>query len=658
MDVRDLRGFGAVAETLSMSRAAREARVAQPALSRRIRALERELGVELLTRHPKGVTLTPAGEAFAQGSRQLLRDLAAALDRADAAAAGRRGRVVVAATRAAVARGFLADVQESLRRDHPEVTVVVQDFEPPLVWEAVAEGRGDVAVCMESPSLPAFVTEPLWGETLDRAIVPRDHPLATRRTVSLSELAALPLVVSRNTVDPNAINRVAGALARAGLQSPLMVLDGDLRATHLAVATGRGWTLISRSRAQAPPEGTAVLAIRQVAVAVEMKAVWRRGERRPVVHTVLRRMLDVARSYSETQVRDDVALPPAAPRLGRARRLRGTVPPGVDLRHLRALVTVAAAQTIGQAAARLGIAQPTLSRQLSELEHALGVSLLERSARGATLTPAGASLAEDAPASLAAAERLVREASRARRGVEGVCVIGAVATAASSALLLRVTERCGARHPEIEMLIKEMATPEQRAALANADIDLGLAHAFPTTGRTPAGAIVATRVHEDRLDSALLGRGHPLASLRRIEARQLADVPFLFMERSFHPGFYDRLHAAFARLGLRPRVDATYDGLQTVWTLVAQGKGWTVGFHSHHADAPVGTTAVPIAGFGLPFGLDLLSRRGESSPSVRAVARAFREVAKTSRGTSRQRPHTPTSRNNVAEDRRSDSPRR
>src|SRR5216110_4036296 len=116
MDIRDLRCFGAVAETLSMSRAAREARVAQPALSRRIRALESELGVALLSRHPKGVRLTPAGAAFADGSRQLLRDLAGALDRADTTAAGQRGRVVMAATRPAVARGFPTEVQEAPRR--------------------------------------------------------------------------------------------------------------------------------------------------------------------------------------------------------------------------------------------------------------------------------------------------------------------------------------------------------------------------------------------------------------------------------------------------------------------------------------------------------------------------------------------------------------
>jgi hypothetical protein len=98
------------------------------------------------------------------------------------------------------------------------------------------------------------------------------------------------------------------------------------------------------------------------------------------------------------------------------------------------------------------------------------------------------------------------------------------------------------------------------------------------------------------------------------------------MERAFHPGFYDRVDAAFAALGLRPRVDATYDGLQTVWSLAAQGKGWALGFHSQLSRPPVGTVAVRIAGLNLPFGLDLLSRRGESSPTVLAVTAAFRAV--------------------------------
>ena len=71
MHLRYLRYFVAVGETRNLSRAAAELHVAQPALSRQIRDLERELGVELLERHPKGVTPTPAGEVLIHGAPRI-----------------------------------------------------------------------------------------------------------------------------------------------------------------------------------------------------------------------------------------------------------------------------------------------------------------------------------------------------------------------------------------------------------------------------------------------------------------------------------------------------------------------------------------------------------------------------------------------------------
>ncbi len=626
-ELKDLHCFAAVADSGTLSRAAREVHVAQPALSRRIRALERELGVELLTRHAKGVTLTPAGSAFAQGSRQLLQDVAGSLERVEATALGRRGRVLVATTRGAVARGFPTDLQESLRADFPDISVVIQDFEQPGPAEAVSDGRADLGVGAEATLTPEVHAQPLWLETLDRVIVPWHHPLATRDSVSLEDLGVLPFVFARGNTSPSARDRVAQALRRAGLRSPLVALEGDLTAPHLAVAAERGWTLISRSRAQAPPEGTVVLNLEGLTVSVAVIAVWRRDERRPHVLTVLQRMLDIARHYPDSQVGaagGSGVTPPAPPAGGRHRPAAGLS--GLTLRYLRALTTVATAHSIGRAAERLGISQPALSRQLRELEHAVGALLLERSARGVTLTPAGVTLATDAPALLAGADQLVHQVSRAKRRIEGRCTIGTVATAASSGLLARVTERCVTRHPDIQLVAQEMTTTDQRTALANADIDLGLAHALPTPGWNRGDQIVATRLLNDRLDTALLARGHPLATRQVIEPFELADVPFLFMDRSLHPAFYDRVHAAFTALGLRPRVDATYDALQTVWALAAQGKGWTVGFHSQLDRSPVGTVAVRIAGFNLPFGLELLSRRGEASPAVLTVIAAFREL--------------------------------
>src|SRR5258708_277570 len=91
VNLRHLRYFLAIIDTGNVTKAAARARVAQPALSRQVRALERELRVPLLDRSPSGVTPTPAGEAFARGAAQVLAAITASLDRADMTAAGQRG---------------------------------------------------------------------------------------------------------------------------------------------------------------------------------------------------------------------------------------------------------------------------------------------------------------------------------------------------------------------------------------------------------------------------------------------------------------------------------------------------------------------------------------------------------------------------------------
>jgi len=174
---------------------------------------------------------------------------------------------------------------------------------------------------------------------------------------------------------------------------------------------------------------------------------------------------------------------------------------------------------------------------------------------------------------------------------------------------------------DLQLVVQEMPSAEQGAALVHAAIDLGLAHTMSTT--TMPERIVATRLFDDRLERALLPEKHPLAGEHAIEARQLADTPFLFMERSYQPEFYDRVFGALAALGLQPRVEATYNALSTAATLVMKGKGWTLGFDSQRERPPVGTRAVRITGFSLPFGIDLLARRGESAPTVVAVEALF-----------------------------------
>jgi DNA-binding transcriptional LysR family regulator len=113
-----------------------------------------------------------------------------------------------------------------------------------------------------------------------------------------------------------------------------------------------------------------------------------------------------------------------------------------------------------------------------------------------------------------------------------------------------------------------------------------------------------------------VARTNPLAEQRSISIHELETIPFIFPDRSFQPALYDMLFGLFDRLGFRPRVEQTYEGLRTIWQLVASGHGWAMGFSSQCSDAPAGTASIPIDELSIPWGLDLLVRGDESRALV------------------------------------------
>jgi len=181
--------------------------------------------------------------------------------------------------------------------------------------------------------------------------------------------------------------------------------------------------------------------------------------------------------------------------------------------------------------------------------------------------------------------------------------------------------------PDLELVIEDIATPAQPAALRAGDIDLGVCHASPLSA-VEEQSIDRSRLASDTMNCALLAETSPLARLPEISLRDLANVPFLFGDRAFQPALYDEVFDIFDQLNFEPRVDATYPGLRTVWSLVADGHGWALGFASQCDAPPTGTVAVPLEGFSMPWGLDLLTRAEESRSLVLDVADRLRQIAK------------------------------
>src|SRR4051812_27612468 len=169
--VRDLRYFLAVAEELSVTRAAERVFVSQPALSKRIRRLERDLRAELLRRGHRAVTLTAAGEALRPRAAAIVAAWDEALLELRAAAGAEAGEIAVG-LHPAVGRGLYARAAPALAERHPGVRVSLRA----VGWDDPTAGLADGATDLALVWLP----------------LPGDAPLETRVLVAEPRVLALP----------------------------------------------------------------------------------------------------------------------------------------------------------------------------------------------------------------------------------------------------------------------------------------------------------------------------------------------------------------------------------------------------------------------------------------------------------------------------------
>jgi DNA-binding transcriptional LysR family regulator len=618
MELRHLRYLIALAEERSFSGAAAKLRLAQPALSRQIRDLEREIGTELFIRDSTGTVITAAGEQCASAARQIIADVGEAIHRARLAHRGLVGKCILGAGRYPLWNGLLGRIVEQARTDFPGIELVVEEFSGETQWTALENADIDIGL---GAALPADNLR-LSGAThsldvLDTIVVARTHPLAARGSVTLDDLEGETYIRYEPAVEGEATQNLQALLDRRGFTPASQRSATNADSLRMLVRAGVGWSALPRSMRHVLNAGLVAVPIEDLFVPFRYVYMHRRGDTRAAVLSILKSIRRSAeRDAVRTLDRATAATVAAA----------CPVPTRMELRHLRYFAAIVQHESIGRAAESLELTQPALSRQLRSLEADIGVELLTRTARGVTPTLAGESFHHDALAILAAVDRLGSEAHRALRGTAGNCVVGVVASSLAWDTAARAVAACADRLPFLEVRIEDTPTPRQAPALREARLDVGISHRYPTVPDLDQ-TIVREPLLPDRMNMALLGSDHPLALRGVLELNDLADVPFMFMKRSFSPALHDVVMGMFARAGFSPRIEGEYDGLPTVWALAAQGLGWALGSASQHVAPPQGVVAVPISDFDMPWGLELAYRRHESRMPVLEMIEALRRAA-------------------------------
>ena len=257
MEMRPLRYFAAVAETGHMTRAAEQLGIQQPPLSQQIKALERQLGLQLFKRHPRGVTLTDAGRQFQVEAQRMLGHMAALEARMQRVAQGEEGVLAVGFTSSAAAHAFVPQALRAFRHARPRVQLQIGEHNAAGLTEAIAAGRmhcGLLRVPVDRPAGLRFETllrEPVM------AALPVDHPLAIRpgraRRLTLAQLCSEGLILVRRPGAPGLYAELLALCHAQGL-APRVVAEVDRMMTNLnLVAAGVGLSVVPASMAGVHP---------------------------------------------------------------------------------------------------------------------------------------------------------------------------------------------------------------------------------------------------------------------------------------------------------------------------------------------------------------------------------------------------------------------
>lgn len=263
MELRHLRYFVAVAESGSITEAARRLHIQQPPLGQQIRDLESELGVALFDRYPRRIALNSVGQRFLVDARDILARAQHACSQIRRFELGELGEVSVALTSSTSLHELTPRIMQRFRESFPMADLRVEELPTTDALPAVAKGIVDVALLYGDPGRhPDICCEVLDYEEMVAA-VPRGHLMALdrHRPLTLERLAVENMILYSGLNASETLNDVLVMFAQRGLRPHVSDEVGPIMAAINLVAGGRGITLVPASVRTVHPEAVEYLPI-------------------------------------------------------------------------------------------------------------------------------------------------------------------------------------------------------------------------------------------------------------------------------------------------------------------------------------------------------------------------------------------------------------
>jgi DNA-binding transcriptional LysR family regulator len=300
MELRHLRYFVAVGEDQHYGRASRRLGVAQPALSRQIQDLEKEIGFTLFDRMPRGVRLNAAGELFMADARRILQEVGEATARAARAARGQLGRLRIGFAENVSWHGVAPDSFRRFREQQPDVDLQLQPATSLEQLDAIRSGRLDAGFVNFMPKADADLDQLTVGRQQVELALPKRHAFTRLKKLRLRDLTDAAFIWFPRRASPAFYDRLMHECYRGGLKSPRIVQEGLNEATILSlVSTGLGVGWVLGSARWRCPQTVAILPVVDLNMPVLLALAWRRDN----TSALLARFIDDVRRLREAPCR-------------------------------------------------------------------------------------------------------------------------------------------------------------------------------------------------------------------------------------------------------------------------------------------------------------------------------------------------------------------
>ena len=252
MNIKQVRAFLAVAQSMNFTHAASQLHLSQPALSLTIKALEENLGGKLLTRTTRHISLTPEGEALVPIAKQLLAQWENAEDEMRQRFALQLGKITIASM-PAFAASLLPKAIQIYHASYPNIQVAINDVLSDIVIEMVRNNQVELGISFESSSLFDLSFYPLYEDTFI-AILPKNHPLEQQERITWQALLEYKFITLQR---PSSVRTmIENALNEAGIELKVAFDAHQLTTVGRMVSEGMGVAVVpALCRQQAIEQG-------------------------------------------------------------------------------------------------------------------------------------------------------------------------------------------------------------------------------------------------------------------------------------------------------------------------------------------------------------------------------------------------------------------